>query len=139
MAVKTAGRTLPDSYFKLVRRFPLVRIRDNDHLGAAQEMIDRLLEEDLDAGKQEYLDVLTDLVETYEDEHEPIPDASEADVLRELMRSNGLSQSRLARAVGISQSTLSAVLGGTRSLTKGHVVTLARFFHVSPAAFLPAG
>ena len=87
---------------------------------------------DLDSGAEEYLAVLTDLVEAYEDEHHPIPDASEADVLRELMRSNGFSQPKLAKEVGIAQSTLSAVLNGTRSLTKGQVVTLARFFHVSP-------
>ena len=138
MAVKTSARTLPDSYFKLVKRFPLTHIRDDAHLAEAQKRIDRLLEEDLDDGGQAYLDVLTDLVEAYEEERVPIPDASEADVLRELMRANGLSQPKLARAVGMAQSTISAVLGGARSLTKGQVVKLARFFHVSPAAFLPA-
>jgi HTH-type transcriptional regulator/antitoxin HigA len=138
MAVKAADRTPTDAYFKLVRQFPLTHIRDEDHLDAAQEMIDRLLAMDLDSWAQEYLAVLTDLVEAYENDHHPIPDASEADVLRELMRSNGLSQPRLAKEVGIAQSTLSAVLNGTRSLTKAQVVTLAKFFHVSPAAFLPA-
>jgi hypothetical protein len=52
-------------------------------------MIDRLLQKDLDEGSQEYLNAFTDLVETYEDEHVLITDASQADVLRELMRSNG--------------------------------------------------
>jgi HTH-type transcriptional regulator/antitoxin HigA len=138
MAVKTVTRTLPATYFELVKQFPLIHIRDDGHLDAAQEIIDRLLGEDLDEGAQEYLDALTDLVETYEDRHVLIPDASEADVLRALMESNGLSQPKLTKEVGISQSTISAVLNGTRSLTKGQVVTLARFFHVSPSAFLPA-
>jgi HTH-type transcriptional regulator / antitoxin HigA len=138
MAGPTAARILPGTYFKLVKRFPLTHIRDDGHLGAAQEVIDRLLQQDLDEGAQEYLDALTDLVETYEEEHVPLPDASEADVLRELMRSNGLSQAQLQKAVGISQSTLSAVLNSTRSLTKEQVVALARFFRVSAAAFLPA-
>jgi len=137
VSFKTIKRTLPDTYFKLVKRFPLIHIRDDDNLGAAQEMIDRLLAEDLDEGAQEYLDALTDLVEKYEDEHEPIPDASEVDVLCELMRANGLSQMALASKVGISQSTISAVLNGTRSLTKEQVVTLARFFKIGPAALLP--
>jgi HTH-type transcriptional regulator/antitoxin HigA len=135
MGIKTNRRTLPDTYFELVRQLPLTHIRDDAHLDAAQEMIDRLLEKNLDQGEQDYLDVLTDLVETYEDEHHPIPDASEADVLRELMRSNGLSQLQLAKKVGIAQSTISAVLNGTRSLTKEQVGHLARFFHISPAAF----
>lgn len=137
MAMKTARRILLDSYFKLVGRFPLSHIRDEDHLAAAQAMIDQLLQDDLDMGAQEYLDALTDLVEVYEVEHEAIPDASEAEVLHELMRSNRLSQARLAQEVGIAQSTISAVLNGARSLTKGQVVRLARFFHVSPAVFLP--
>jgi HTH-type transcriptional regulator/antitoxin HigA len=138
MAVHTTRRRLPDTYFELVQQFPLTHIRDDDHLDTAQQMIDRLSGESLDEGSLEYLDALTDLVETYEDEHEPISDASEADVLRELMRSNGLSQMRLAKKVKMSQSTISAVLNGTRSLTKEQVISLAKFFHVSSAAFLPA-
>ncbi len=88
-------------------------------------------------GTQEYLDVLTDLVAAYEDEHVPMPDVSEADVLRELMRSNRLSQMELAKAVGMAQSTVSAVLTGARSLTKGQILKLAKFFGIAPAAFLP--
>src|SRR5947209_6596794 len=90
-----------NTYFKLVKRFPLVHISDAVHLHKAQGMIDRLLQENLDQGGQEYLEALSDLVETFEDENEPIPDASEADVLLELMRSSGLSQSKLAKQVGI--------------------------------------
>jgi HTH-type transcriptional regulator / antitoxin HigA len=138
MVVKSIARKLPDSYFERVKQFPLTHILDEKHLLAAQAMIDRMLKERLDRGEQAYLDVLTDLVESYEDQHELIPDASEADVLRELMRANGLSQLRLSAKVGISQSTISAVLSGGRSLTKEHVVALACFFHVSPAAFFPA-
>jgi antitoxin component HigA of HigAB toxin-antitoxin module len=77
------------------------------------------------------------LIAGYEDEHVPIANVSEADVLRELMRSNGLSQMELAKAVGIAQSTVSAVLTGARSLTKGQILKLARFFGIAPAAFLP--
>jgi HTH-type transcriptional regulator / antitoxin HigA len=138
MAVATANRTLPDTYYDLVERFPLIHILDDDHLASAHEEIDRLLREDLDEGASAYLEVLTDLVELYEDEHHPIPDASEADVLRMLMGSNGLTQSGLEKEVGISQSTISAVLNGTRSLTKGQVIMLAKFFHVPPSVFLPA-
>jgi hypothetical protein len=72
---------------------------------AAEQTIDRLLSLILEAGGQNYLEVLTDLVEIYKQVHEKIPDASEADVLRELMTSNRISQSSLAKKVGISQST----------------------------------
>lgn len=138
MTVKAAKRRMPDSYFALIQEFPLAPIRNDAQLTAAQEMIDRLLTRRLDRGARSYLDVLTDLVERYEEEHVPIPDAPEADVLRELMRANGLTQSKLAGVVGISQSTISAVINGSRSLTKEQIVKLAKFFRVAPAAFLPA-
>lgn len=137
MPVKARKYTLPDSYFKLVQDFPLIHLRDDDHLAAARQVIDRLLRRDLDEGEQEYLDALTDHVELYEQETVHIPDASEADVLRELMNAQRVSQPKLAKAVAISQSTISAVLNGDRSLTKRHIVKLAAYFHVPPAVFLP--
>jgi HTH-type transcriptional regulator/antitoxin HigA len=138
VAAKNSSRRVPDSYLELVKRFPLIHIRDDAHLDEALDVLNTLLARDGDAGAKEYLDVLTDLVRAYEDEHVAIPDVSEADVLRELMRSNGLTQSELARRSKISQSTISAVLTGARSLTKGQVIKLARLFGVSPAAFLQA-
>ena len=130
---------MPDTYFALVKQFPLTHLRDDDHLDAAQEVIDRLLTRNLDEGEQDYLDVLTDLVESFENANVVILDASEADVLRAIMESNGLSQTRLAKRVGISQSTISAVLNGMRSLTKEQVILLAKEFRLSPLAFLPLG
>ena len=128
---------MPDTYFQLVKQFPLVHIRDKGHLEAAFEVIDRLLRTDLDEGGQEYLLTLTDLVGIYEEEHVMIPDVSVADVLRELMCINECSQNWLAKELKISLSTISAVLHGTRSLTKNQMVRLARFFDVPMALFLP--
>jgi HTH-type transcriptional regulator/antitoxin HigA len=136
MAVNVASRTLPDTYFELVKQFPLTHIADDDHLGEAQDVMDRLLAEELDEGAQAYLDALTDLVEIYEDDHVEIPDAPAADVLRVLMAAKGVNQTDLAKAVRISQSTISDVLNGNRKLTPDHMTTLAKFFSVSPAVFL---
>jgi HTH-type transcriptional regulator/antitoxin HigA len=135
---KANSRRVPDSYFELVKRFPLVPIRDDSHLEEAQAVIDKLLRDKLDSGGEAYLDVLTDLVESFEGEHHEIEDASESSVLRLLMESNNLTQAELARQVGISASTISAVLSGVRSLTRQQVVTLASFFHVAPSVFLSA-
>jgi len=132
MAVKTA----PASYFKLVERFPLASIRDDAHLKRAQAILDELLRVRPDKGTELYLDALTDLVERYEAVHEPAREVSEGDVLRELMRANGLTQKMLEAKVGITQSTISAILNGRRSLTKEQVIVLARCFGVRPSAFL---
>jgi hypothetical protein len=49
------------------------------------------------------LGALKCLVDAYEDEHEPAFDAAEHDVLRELMRANGLTQKELEQRVGIER------------------------------------
>jgi HTH-type transcriptional regulator / antitoxin HigA len=138
MSFKSTARLLPDTYFELVKQFPLAHIQDDKHLAEAQNLIDHLLQRDLDDGEQAYLDVLTDLVEDYEEKHQQIPDVSEADVLRELLRSHNLTQAQVAKKVGIAQSTISAVLTGARSLTKEQIIAFAQFFRVAPAAFMPA-
>ena len=137
MPAKAIPYAMPASYMELVGRFPLAHIRDRDHLAAASDMIDSLLVLDLDEGGREYLDALTDLVEVYEDEHYPMGDASEADVLRTLMGGNRLSQCQLAEEVGIAQSTISAVLNGSRSLTKAHITRLAARFGCPRASSCP--
>src|SRR6185312_11576577 len=108
--LKANTAVVTDSYLDLIREFPLRSIRSERELDAAQAVLDRLLRSPRDAGSEQYLGALTDLIEVYEDKTHPIPDASEADVLRTLMSSNDLTQSSLARQVGISQSTISAVL-----------------------------
>jgi len=136
--LKANTAVVTDSYLDLIREFPLRSIRSERELDAAQAVLDRLLRSPRDAGSEQYLGALTQLVEVYEHKTHPIPDGSEANVLRTLMSSNDLTQSSLARQVGISQSTISAVLAGTRTLTKDQIVLLADYFHLSPAAFLPS-
>src|SRR5215469_8919842 len=97
MAVKTANRRTRDTYFELIKQFPLTRIRDDAHLTEAHTMIDLLLQRKLDDSEEQYLDVLTGLVADFEDDRYIIPDAPEADVLRELMHANGYSQPKLAK------------------------------------------
>ena len=139
MATISKARPAPATYLKLIRAFPLRSIRTDAGLAAAQAVLDGLLRQELDEGGWDYLDALTDLIEKYENEVHPMPDASEADVLHLLMEAGNVSQSQLAEKVGIAQSTLSAVLTGTRTLTKLHIIKLAEFFGVSPAVFLPRG
>ena len=135
-AVRTTARRPPDTYFRLVRRFPLTVIADDNHLDRAIALIDELLDRPRrDAGEQAYLDALTTLVESYEAEHVPIAPAGGAGVLRHLMDSNNVSQAEVARGAGIAESALSEVFSGKRSLSRGHVGKLARYFHVDPGVF----
>ena len=126
-----------DRYLELVRRFPLRPLRSDADLDAAVAVIDSLLDQDdLSPPEQDYLDVLSDLVEAYEDEHVPIEPVGDADMLRFLIESKGVTQSQLATEVGIAESTISEVLSGKRKLNRGQIGKLARYFHVEPGVFV---
>ena len=63
-----------------MNRWCLRPISSNEHLAAAQEIMDRLLAKGkLDRGEESCLDALSDLVASYEAQHFPIEPASEAD------------------------------------------------------------
>lgn len=128
---------LTDSYFDLVRVFPLTRIGDDAHLTEAQKVLECLLQQDLNSGADAYLDALSDAIEPYEDETIPPSDATPAEILQELLNANRLTQQALADAVGIAQSTLSAFLKGKRFPTTAHAKRLGDHFGVSPTVFLP--
>ena len=137
MPSSTKSRVVPDTYFELVKQFPLVPIKDDDHLAQASGTIDLLLRRELDDGEAAYLDVLSDLVQHYEQDHHPLPKVSTAGMLRYLLRENEVSQAQLARDVRIPPSVISEVLSGSRELSKANIKTLANHFGVSPSAFLP--
>ena len=52
MALATKTKKLPPTYFALVKRFPLIHIRDDSHLDAASAMIDELLQQELERGRR---------------------------------------------------------------------------------------
>lgn len=123
-----------DSYLELILAFPLASIRSDEHLDAAQQVMDCLLaKKKLDMGEMLYLDALSDLVAAYEDEHYAIAPASDADMLRHLLEAKGVNQADLHRASGISKSTISEVLAGKKSFSRQMIRKLAEYFKVDVA------
>ncbi len=135
------GRSFPDvatrSYLKLVRAFPLRRLKSEADLDGAVAVIDNLLDRGrLDQGEAAYLDVLGDLVREYESVHHSI-DAKIADreILAYLIGEKQVNQLEVAKATGIAESTISAVLAGKRELTRDHIGKLAHYFGVGTGVF----
>ena len=125
-----------DRYLELVRRFPLRPLRTDADLDAAVAVVDSLIDQaELSAPEQDYLDVLSDLVEAYEDATIPMAPVGDADLLRFLIESKGVTQARAAAGAGLAVSTVSELLSGKRKLNRGQIGKLARFFKVSPGAF----
>jgi HTH-type transcriptional regulator / antitoxin HigA len=120
-----------DSYMELVLDLPLALIVSDRHLAEAQRVIDGLLSRGkLDEGEQTYLDTLSDLVGSYEDERHAIEPASDADMLRHLMEARGVSQIQLSRDTALPKSTISEVLAGKKPFSRQMIRILAKYFHV---------
>jgi HTH-type transcriptional regulator/antitoxin HigA len=130
------GKT-EDRYLDLVRRFPLRPLRTDTDLDAAIAVIDSLIDlPALTAPEQDYLDVLSDLVQAYEAEAIPLRPVGDADMLRFLIEQKSVTQAMAANGAGIAESTISEVLTGKRKLNRGQIAKLAHYFHVEPGAFL---
>jgi HTH-type transcriptional regulator/antitoxin HigA len=132
-ADRPAGRA---KYLALVRRFPLRPLRSDEELDEATEVLNSLLDRDLDPWEDDYLEILSDLIEKCESATLPEVDVSDADMLQHLIEAKGVTQARVAAETGIAESTISAVIRGKRRLARKHLETLARYFRVSPAVFL---
>lgn len=128
-----------DRYLLLMREFPLRPLRTGADLDAAIAVIDALLDRPtLTAPEQDYLDVLSDLVETYEDATIQIPSVPDAELLQFLIEQKGVTQAAAAHGAGIAESTISEVLGGKRKLNRAQITKLSHYFHVEPGVFLSA-
>ena len=97
-------------------------------------LFDLTAKADPTSNEEEAIELMTLLIDRYEQEHYAVPEAEPADVLRFLLEQNGLSQRDIAPELG-SESTVSLVLSGKRRLNRDHIARLSRRFHVSPAVF----
>ena len=79
-------------------------------------------------------ELLTLLIEKFEEENYQLKAATPAEVLTELMDANNLKQKDLIDIFG-AESTVSAVINGKRQMTKEHIKRLSVRFHVSPEVF----
>jgi len=139
-ALSTLYGRSQDRYLELVLAFPLRHIKTEQELDAATRVIHTLIDLDTLSGpEQDYLDVLTDLVEAYEVEHYPCEQVTDADMLQYLLETKGVSQAAAAKGAGIAESTVSEVLSGKRTLNRKQIGKLAKFFGVGASAFEFAG
>jgi HTH-type transcriptional regulator / antitoxin HigA len=84
--------------------------------------------------EEKLIELLTVLVQNFESQEYPVPDASPAAVIRHLMDAHKLRQKDLVNIFG-TESIVSDVLNGKRNLTAEHIRKLSARFSVSPAVF----
>ena len=97
------------------------------------EELDR--KEKLSPAEQRLAELLTLLVEDFEEKAYALKSASPLEILNELMEANSLKQKDLIDVFG-TPSIVSEVLNRKRGLTIEHIKKLSRRFHVSPEVFL---
>ena len=128
------------AWLEFQSRLP-VKLREIDSKGHCRAMIEFLNQVIDEIGDKEIdtlvglLDVLTVLVENYEERTIRIPEASPSATLRFLMKQHHLRQADLVSALG-SPSNITHVLTGKRHINDDQAGALAQRFGVSAAVFL---
>lgn len=112
-------------------------IHDEQRYAEMVELLNELI--DVVRGNEDHplvdlLEIVGDLISSYEATQYPIDDAAPIDVLRHLMDEHELTQSDLPE-VG-SQGVVSEILSGKRAINVRQAKALAARFNVSPAVFI---
>jgi len=112
-------------------------IRAEQEYDHAIEQIEKLLKKGdrISAEEEHLLDLLSTLVEKYEDEYYPIGPAAPHEILQHLMETRGLRQKDVVHLFG-SSGRASEAINGLRPISKIQAKALAEFFHVSTDLFL---
>lgn len=123
----------------LIRQFSLRPIRTKREYIAATKAMEKLAvrgEDDLNPDEMDYLDVLTNLVESYDEKHCPEPDeGAPLERLKALLEEAGLTNADLGRLLGNS-GLASQIMLGRRGLSKSHIRILSRHFKLDAGYFL---
>jgi HTH-type transcriptional regulator / antitoxin HigA len=106
---------------------------ENERLIRALEELDRKGNR-MSAAERRLADLLTLLIEDFEEKHYALKPADPVTVLNELIEANGLKQKDLTDVFG-TPSIVSEILSEKRKLTTEHIRKLSRRFHVSPEIF----
>jgi HTH-type transcriptional regulator / antitoxin HigA len=126
-------------YLELVRHFPLRPIRTKREYTAATNAMESLAvrgEDNLNQDELDYLDVLTGLVQAYDQQHCPEPDeGTPLERLKFLMQEAGMTTADLGRLLGGS-GLASQIMLGRRQLSKTHIRILSRHFKLDANYFL---
>ena len=124
---------------KVISRKALpVKIRteaEYDRLNATiRELVDRD-EERLSPEEERLVDLLSDLIQQYDEKHYPIKDLPPHEMLRSLMDDNGLGYKDIWSLLD-SQDVASEVLKGKRAISRVQAKKLEDFFKIDPGVFL---
>ncbi len=136
-SVPTAFAQIPKTYSGLIAWHVPRPLHDQAEYENAVEIVDQLAGHELNADQDDYLDLLSDLVAAYEEQHvKPLRRISGLEALRFILAENQLTGDDLAKLLKVERSVAYRILKGSRNLTADHIRTLSRRFSVSSDLFL---
>lgn len=128
---------LPKTYGGLVALCVPRPIHDAVSYENTVALIDALAVGKLNQDQEDYLEIMSQLVEAYENQHVKPPRLlTGVALVRALLEENELTGEDLAEILKVDRSVAFKVLKGTRNLTADHVRALAKRFFVSADALL---
>ncbi|MGB7848704.1 MAG: hypothetical protein WBL63_24040 [Candidatus Acidiferrum sp.] len=124
------------TYGKLLgRTLPHVIRTEEEYERLTNELLRLDEREDLSREEKELAELLTVLIDEYEERRYPIRKASPQRTLQHLMEARKLTQKDLWKVFG-SKGITSEVFHGKRSISKAQAKKLAEFFHVNVELFI---
>ncbi len=120
-------------YIKPVAAFPKNEKEFNKLVSYLDKLLD-IVGEDENHPAIGLVDVISNLISSYEDQNYEKITGSSIDALKYLMESHNLKQSDLSKIV--SQGVLSEILNGKRSLNLRQIKLLGKYFNVDPSTFI---
>lgn len=109
-------------------------IKDIDQYTNYCDILEELLLEDKRETEEE-VELLTLLIEKWDDEHTTFNDADPIELLKALMREHDLKAKDLVAILDLSKGTISKILNYRKGLSKETIRILADYFKMNQEAF----
>ena len=134
---KLGFERLPTTFDGLIKLHPPRPIHDKVGYQNTVEIVDALAGHPLNGDQEDYLLLLSTLVERYEADTLPKrPRVSGVELLHYLLAENSLGGDDLAKIIGVYRSVAFRILKGERGLTTDHIKALCGRFGVPAGVFI---
>jgi len=110
-------------------------IRDRNQYNKYCDQLESLLMQENDAVLQDEIDLITLLIEKYDEEQNPIKETDPINLLRSFMKDHNLKPQDMTQILGISKGYVSDILNYKKGLSKEVIRKLADYFKVRQEAF----
>jgi len=134
--IEARGGIRDTVYAKLLSKsLPSPIHTDEEHAKLVATLLEFDEREDLTPEEAALAEILTLLIEDYEENHHPLPRVSPNESLRALMEERGLKHKDIWPVLG-NKGSATEILSGRRSVSKAQARRLAEFFQIPVDLFV---